>query len=219
MLPEELSRRAYIILRTVRHVFDLDANPSVIEKALAQDSLLKPLIKTSPGLRLPGCWDSFEMLLRVIAGQQVSVAAATTVMRRIADSIGLTPEQIAASSPTAIATLGMPLKRATTMWQVGSRVQAGTLSFDEHDPQVFYDQLVALPGIGPWSAEYLQMRVLHWPDVLPAGDLGLQKAVVPGQKQTEQQLRIRAEAWRPWRSYATMLLWKSLAGRYIAAHR
>jgi AraC family transcriptional regulator of adaptative response / DNA-3-methyladenine glycosylase II len=150
------------------------------------------------------------MLLRTILGQQVSVAGATTLFHRLATTIGLTPGQIASQPPTMIAALGIPLKRAGTIQTVAALVRDKRLLLEERDPQKFYSQLVAIPGIGPWSAEYLQMRVLHWPDVLLAGDLGLQKALIPGRRQTERQLRIRAEGWRPWRSYATMLLWKSI---------
>ena len=81
------------------------------------------------------------------------------------------------------------------------------------DPHAFHAQLISIPGIGRWTVEYLQMRVLHWPDAFPAGDLGLQKAAVPGQRLTERQLRARADSWQPWRSYATIMLWKSLVNK------
>ncbi|HYG84081.1 MAG TPA: Ada metal-binding domain-containing protein [Verrucomicrobiae bacterium] len=209
-IPAALAGQSYRIVRRVRKLFDLDANPLVIAASLAEDPQLKKLIEQYPGLRVPGCWDNFEMLLRVILGQQVSVAGATTLMNRLASNIGTRPAQIAASTPEAIAQIGVPLKRATTIWQVGCMVQDGSLRLDEPNPVRFYERLVAIPGIGPWTAEYLQMRLLHWPDVLPAGDLGLQKAVQPGSRFTERQLRERAKKWQPWRSYATVLLWKSL---------
>lgn len=212
-VPLELSQQAHTILRKVRHLFDLDANPGFIADNFSHDSLLGPLIKRYPGLRVPGCWDNFEMLLRVIVGQQVSVAGATTIMHRLTERIGATPQAIAQSSPETIAAIGMPKRRAATIWQIGKLVRSGALNLNEKDSRLFYDQLVAIPGIGSWTAEYLQMRVLHWPDVLPAGDLGLQKATTPGSRQTEKQLRARATAWQPWRSYATMLLWKSLRNK------
>ena len=214
-LPAELSRQAYNILRKVRHLFDLDANPLVIEQALSADTFFTPLVKKYPGLRLPGCWNSFEMLLRTIVGQQISVAGATTLLRRLANAIGLNPKQIAHRSPAAISALGIPLKRATTICRVAVMVQNGLLPLNERDPQRFYNHLVAIPGLGAWSAEYLQMRVLHWPDALPASDLGLQKILISGQRQTEKQLRAESENWRPWRSYATMLLWRSLEKEVI----
>ena len=212
-LPLELIRQSHLILQSVRRLFDLDANPIVIESTLSQDPLLEKIIRRYPGSRVAGCWDVFEMLLRVIVGQQVSVAAATTVMRRIVDAIGVRPADIAESSPELIASTGMPLKRAQTIHMIGNLVQDGLLNLNEKDPVVFYRQLVALPGIGPWTAEYLQMRIVRWPDAFPAGDLGLQKAVKPGERVSEQWLRQHSEQWRPWRSYAALLLWKSLENK------
>jgi AraC family transcriptional regulator, regulatory protein of adaptative response / DNA-3-methyladenine glycosylase II len=209
-IPPGLSYHANIILCKTRTLFDLDANPHIIEAGLSRDLFLHQLIVRHPGLRVPGCWDNFELLLRVIIGQQISVPGATTTMRRLVDRIGVTPENIAASSPEAIAAIGMPLKRATTILRLAYMVRSGVLDLHERDPELFYQQLVTIPGIGPWTAEYMCMRALHWPDAFPAGDLGLQKAVMPGQRQTERQLIARASEWKPWRSYATMLLWKSL---------
>ncbi len=209
-IPIELSRQAHAILSRVRRLFDLDANPLIIAAMLSRDPLLARLIQQNPGLRMPGCWDSFEMLLRVVIGQQVSVAGATTVMRRFVTHIGVTSESVARSSPETIVTIGMPLKRATTIWHIARLVQSKQLSLEEKNPEKFYAQLVAIPGIGPWTAEYLRMRVLGWPDAFPAGDLGLQKAIAPGLRYTEKQLRERAATWQPWRGYATVLLWKSL---------
>lgn len=212
-IPLELSRRSYDILRRVRRMFDLDANPMVIADELSRDPIIAPLAARFPGLRMPGCWDDFEMLLRVIVGQQVSVAGATTIMRRLVDRVGASPRAIAESSPETIAAIGMPLRRATTLWNIGHAVLEGTLRLDEKNPELFYDQLVMISGIGPWTAEYLRMRVLRWPDAFPAGDLGLQKAVLPGQRIAEKQLMIYAEKWKPWRSYAAILLWKSLENK------
>jgi len=209
-IPLELSHQAHTIISKTRALFDLDANPSVIEGLLSDDPYLCHLIDRYPGMRVPGSWDSFEMVLRAIIGQQVSVAGATTIMRRLVEQVGITPTAIALSSPAAIATVGMPLKRASTIHGIGQMVHEGKLNLSESDPKKFYASLIAIAGIGPWTAEYLCMRVLHWPDALPAGDLGLQKAIEPGMRQTEQQVIARAEAWRPWRSYATVLLWKSL---------
>lgn len=205
-IPVELSRKAHAILKKVRRLYDLDANPSVVDAALAEDPFLEPLLKQHPGLRVPGCWDNFEMLLRAIIGQQVSVAGATTVMRRLSEGIGTTPEAILKSSPQSIAAMGMPVKRATTIWTIARQVHEGSIDLEEKDPEHFYTQLLAVPGIGPWTAEYLQLRILGWPNAFPAGDLGLQKALQLNEKASRQ----RANAWQPWRSYATMLLWRSL---------
>jgi AraC family transcriptional regulator, regulatory protein of adaptative response / DNA-3-methyladenine glycosylase II len=97
------------------HLFDLDANPHIIEGVLSRDFFLHQLIVRHPGVRVPGCWDNFELLLRVIIGQQISVAGATTTMRRLVNRIGVTPEKMAAISIEAIAAIGMPLKRATAI--------------------------------------------------------------------------------------------------------
>ena len=209
-IPSGLSYQANTILCKARNLFDLDTNPHIIEAVLSRDLFLHQLIVRHPGLRVPGCWDNFELLLRVIIGQQISVAGATTTMRRLVDRVGVTPENIAASSPEAIAAIGMPLKRAMTILRLAYMVRSGLLDLNERDPELFYQRLVTISGIGPWTAEYMCMRALHRSDAFPAGDLGLQRAVMPGQRQTERQLIARASEWQPWRSYATMLLWKSL---------
>ena len=209
-IPAELSRSAHAIVRKTRALFDLDANPFVIEADLERDPLLGRLIAEHPGLRSPGCWDGFEMMLRVIVGQQVTVAGATTVMHRLVDRVGATPDAIAASSPEVIAAAGMPLRRATTIWNLGTMVKAGTIHLDARDPQRFYDQLIDVPGIGPWTAEYLRMRILHWPDAFPSTDLGVQKGLAADLSKSNVTVHDRIDSWRPWRSYATMLLWKSL---------
>lgn len=209
-IPVELARQSHTILQKVRALFDLDANPTIIEESLAMDAVLRPFVERFPGTRVPGCWDNFETLLRTVVGQQVSVTGAATVMRRLAERIGTTPDQVAASSPEIIAGIGMPGRRGETIWRLGNMVRTNELDLNERDPLRFYDLLVSIPGIGPWTAEYLRMRILHYPDAFPAGDLGLQKALIPGTRLTEKQLRLEAERWRPWRSYATLLLWRSL---------
>lgn len=209
-IPTELAYQSHNILQKVRTLFDLDASPDNIASTLMKDDALRPFVDRFPGTRVPGCWDAFETLLRTVVGQQVSVAGAATVMRRLVERIGVTPDVIAASSPEVIAQLGMPRRRAETIWRLGAMVRSGELDLHERDPTRFYDALVAIPGIGPWTAEYLRMRILHYPDAFPAGDLGLQKALVPGHRLTEKLLRAESERWRPWRSYATILLWRSL---------
>jgi AraC family transcriptional regulator, regulatory protein of adaptative response / DNA-3-methyladenine glycosylase II len=209
-IPSLLSHQANTVLWKTRTLFDLDADPHIIEAQLSRDRFLHQLIVRHPGLRVPGCWDIFELLLRVIIGQQTSVGVATTTMRRLVNHIGVTPESLVSSSPDAIAVIGLPMKRATTIFRLAYMVRSGVLDLDERDPEVFYQQLVTISGIGPWTAEYMRMRALHCPDAFPAGDLGLQKAVKPGQRQTERQLITRASEWQPWRRYAAMLLWKSL---------
>lgn len=213
-IPIELSRQAHAIMQNVRRLFDLDANPLVIQSALGEDPFMAALVQRHPGIRVPGTWDGFELLLRVIIGQQISVAGATTIMSRLVGNIGVSPSAIAQSTPEAIAALGLPIKRAKTLHLVGQLVDQDKLDLTQRDPQAFYDQLVAIPGIGPWTAEYLQMRVLHWPDAFPAGDLGVQKALMTdAKKPSEKETRLRSTLWRPWRSYATMLLWQSVTNK------
>lgn len=213
-IPAELSRQAHAIMQAARRLFDLDANPAAISETLSADPRMKALIKRHPGIRVPGAWDAFELLIRVIVGQQISVAGATTIMRRIVDRIGMTPDVLAAATPQTIAQIGMPLKRAVAIQTVSALVRDGSINLTERNPERFYQQLVAVPGIGPWTAEYLCMRLLHWPDAFPAGDLGIQKALgTPGKKFTESAARTASHAWRPWRSYATMLLWKSISNQ------
>lgn len=213
-IPSELSHQAYRIMQSVRQLFDLDADPLAIHDSLRADPRMRALLERYPGIRIPGAWDKFELLIRVIVGQQVSVAGATTIMRRIVSNIGITPEVLAASTPAHIAQMGMPLARATTIHTVSTMVYTGALDLEERNPTTFYEQLVAISGIGPWTAEYLCMRVLHWPDSFPAGDLGIQKALgADGTKLSETAARTQSQAWRPWRSYATMLLWRSIANQ------
>lgn len=213
-MPFELSRNMHGIMQAVRRLFDLDANPLAIAEVLSSDPHLGPLIKRYPGVRVPGAWDNFELLIRVIVGQQISVAGATTIMSRIVDRIGSTPTSLANSTPEIIASMGMPTKRAATIHAVSKLVHNSVIDLDERDPKQFYQQLIAVPGIGPWTAEYLCMRALHWPDAFPAGDLGVQKALgLPGKKLTEKAAFAASQSWRPWRSYATMLLWRSIANQ------
>ena len=213
-LPIELSRQSHTILRKVRSLFDLDANPLIIQDALSEDPFMERLLEKYPGIRVPGAWDNFELLVRVIIGQRISVVAATTLMGRLVERIGIAPEVIARSSPVMIAAIGLPLKRAESIVTIATLAHSGQLNLAERDPVRFYEQLVAVPGIGPWTAEYMLMRALHWPDAFPVGDLGVQKAMMSsGLKQSEKQLTTRAAQWRPWRSYATMLLWKSIANQ------
>jgi AraC family transcriptional regulator of adaptative response / DNA-3-methyladenine glycosylase II len=206
-LPIELARQSHTILQKVRGLFDLDANPLIIQEALMVDPLLGKLIKKYPGLRVPGCWDGFEMLVRVVIGQHISVVRATALMRTVTEEIGITPSAIAGSSPEALSALGLTRQRAATVQHLGRLVSIGELRLDERNPQAFYEQLMAVPGIEEWTAEMMRMRVLRWPDAFPAGDIGLRKALGMG---SEKELLERAKAWRPWRSYAAVWLWRGL---------
>ncbi|MBV9071356.1 MAG: DNA-3-methyladenine glycosylase 2 family protein [Acidobacteria bacterium] len=188
----------------VRTMFDVDADIAAIEKHFAQDATLGPLVRKFPGTRVPGTWDPFEMAIRAIVGQQISVAGATTLMARIASRHGVTPQSLmrARTNP------GMPQTRWNTIRGLARAVARGEVTFERG---ATLDESIAnftkLPGIGPWTAHYIAMRAVREPDAFPHTDLGIRKAAG---MISDRELLARAEAWRPYRAYATMLLWRSL---------
>jgi AraC family transcriptional regulator of adaptative response / DNA-3-methyladenine glycosylase II len=211
------------LVSRVRRMFDLDARPDLIERALAGDRALARMIAARPGLRLPGAIDPFEAAVRALLGQQVSVAAATTLAGRFAARLGTrvargelshrfpSAAEVAAAGPQRIVEIGMPMARAIAIHELARAVATRAIRLDgpcELDPLVA--RLVELPGIGPWTAQYLAMRALHLPDAFPSSDLGIQKAL---RRVGARAAEARAEAWRPFRSYAVMHLWASLAER------
>ena len=205
------------IMRKVRLMFDVDAVPEEINSVLSEDRIMRGLVKQRPGFRLPGAFDEFEIAVRAIVGQQVSVKGATTVMGRIAGQYGTetefgrvfpTPEILADLDP---ASLPMPSKRARAIKLLAIAVADGELGFDM-DEQAFYEQVIALPGIGPWTAQYICLRAYSNPDSFLHGDLVIRKVAekILGVS-SEKELINRAEAWRPWRGYAGMHLWRASA--------
>jgi len=185
-----------------RRLFDVDADPRLIHATLAKDRLLAPLLLKRPGIRVPGAWDPFELAVRAIVGQQVSVAAARTILGRIAAAHGFAPDRLA-DAPID----GMPRRRAETIRVLARAVASGEVVLERRaslDESIA--MLTALPGIGPWTAHYIAMRALGEADALPSGDLILRRN---GGNVTERELLRRAEAWRPFRSYGAMLLWTS----------
>ena len=203
------------VVARVRRLFDLDAEPDAIATHLSKAGLTI----RERGLRVPGAADSFELAVRAILGQQVSVKGASTLMSRFMAAFGeplvtdhallthlaATAERVAAASVMEIASLGMPRARATTIFELARRVASGELVIEaESDVRVLSRQLLDVPGIGPWTAEYIIMRAVHWPDAFPASDLVLRR--VAGV--SAAQLLRRAEEWRPWRAYAAMHLWR-----------
>lgn len=211
------------ILVRLRNLFDLDVRPDVIGRHLALDSLLAPAVASRPGLRAPGAFDSFELAVRAVLGQQVTVRGATTLAGRFAERFGeaietplaclnrITPtaETLSAASSSALAGLGVPSARAECLRNLTLVVERGEIDLEPGvDPTAVVARLVELPGIGRWTAEYIAMRALRWPDAFPVGDLGLAKA--SGIK-SAKALAAAAERWRPWRAYAAMHLWESLA--------
>lgn len=188
----------------VRTMFDVDADIGAIEKHFARDRTLGPLVRAHPGIRVPGTWDPFEMAIRAIVGQQISVAGATTLMVRIATRHGVTPQSLmrARTNP------GMPQSRWNTIRGLARAVVRGEVAFERGatlDESI--GRLTNIPGIGPWTAHYIAMRALREPDAFPHTDLGIRKAVG---MISDRELLARSEAWRPYRAYATMLLWRSL---------
>jgi AraC family transcriptional regulator, regulatory protein of adaptative response / DNA-3-methyladenine glycosylase II len=213
------------IIERLRRVFDLAADPQAINAQLAEDRVLAPLVAARPGLRVPGAWDGFELAVRAVLGQQITVAAAVGLAGKLVARYGLPlaggleteglthvfprPEHLVAADLTA---LGMPRMRAATLASLAAAVVA--------DPQVLgagrsltecVTQLRALPGIGEWTAQYIAMRGLREPDAFPAGDIGLLRASTDarGKRPTSRELLARAERWRPWRAYAAQHLWTS----------
>lgn len=214
------------IVARVRRMGDLDADPRAIDAHLAADRTLRPLLRRCPGLRVPGAWDGFELGVRAILGQQVSVKAATALAGRLVARFGrpLPPVSGAGGregagvpsrlfpSPAAlaeadVAVIGMPEARAEAIRAFARQVACGQIVFDGSlDPALVRERLRQVPGIGEWTTEYIALRALGDPDAFPAGDLGLLRAT--GAK-TVRELRDRAEAWRPWRGYAALHLWAS----------
>ncbi|MGA8808773.1 MAG: AlkA N-terminal domain-containing protein, partial [Thermoanaerobaculia bacterium] len=188
----------------VRTMFDVDADITAIEKLFARDKTLGPLVRKFPGTRVPGTWDAFEMAIRAIVGQQISVTGATTLMARIASRHGVTPQSLmrARTNP------GMPQSRWNTIRSLARAVARGEVNFERGATlEESIANLTKLPGIGPWTAHYIAMRALREPDAFPHTDLGIRKAAG---MISDRELLSRAEAWRPYRAYATMLLWRSL---------
>ena len=213
------------IMQATRMALDLDAPVREIAKALRSDKRLAISIRQHPGLRVPGAWNGFELTVRAILGQQISVKAATTLAGRLAHRYGEplvirpTVGKLSHVFPAAarlakarITNLGITTRRAETIRQLAKATGRGEISFDSaQDPADFCERLQALPGIGEWTAQYVAMRVLKDPDAFPASDLGLIKAIEPDKKVTPKVLSQRAEPWRPWRAYAAMHLWNLLA--------
>ncbi len=209
------------IVRRVRRLFDLDSDPVQIGCDLVRDPLLAEVVPARPGLRVPGAWDGFETAVRAILGQQISVKGATTIAGRLVSAHGARiPDPTARlthlfPTPAALARadlskIGIPAARGACLRSLAAASASGRLNLSgaaSLDDAIA--RLTALPGIGPWTAHYVAMRALGEPDAFPAGDLGLKKAT----GMSEATLLRRAESWRPWRAYAAMHLWRSLADR------
>ncbi len=214
--PAEFLDTTESIVQTARRVFDLDSCAIERLRCFARDPVLGPLAERWPGVRLPGAWDGFEMGVRAILGQQVTVKAAHTLAGRVARKYGtpldspfpevttLFPQAatLAAAPVEELAGLGLTRKRAETL----------------HSFAVWWSQdrngnLLDLPGIGPWTEHYIRMRAHSEPDAFPAADLGIHKALGLhgiGPAKAAKAAELQSLAWRPWRAYAVILLWRSL---------
>ncbi len=212
------------VVERARRIFDLGADPLQIASHLRRSPLLVARLERSPGLRVPGAWDGFELAVRAVLGQQVSVKGASTLAGRLVRAFGKPVEGCAEGlshlfpRPEALAEadlsrIGLPSARAEALRSLARAVATGGLRLDA--PQGLDEavaRLRALPGVGEWTAHYVAMRALGEPDAFPASDLGLRHALGRGDAApSARELQRIAEAWRPWRAYAAMLLWSQSA--------
>lgn len=210
------------LLNRIRNLFDLNARPELIATHFAKDPLLGPLTKANPGLRVPGTFDGFELGLRAILGQQVTVKAAATIAGRVAIAFGdpittpfhelnrLTPSatNLAKSNVDKLARLGIVSTRCKSIIALATADVNGTLKLDNgknHSPEATIERLTEIPGIGKWTANYIAMRALHWPDAFPKEDIAIRNNLGGV---TAKQAEEMSQAWRPWRSYAVLHIWR-----------
>ena len=208
------------IIARLRRVFDLAADPAAVSAQLSLDPMLAPLVAARPGLRVPGAWDGFELAIRAVLGQQITVTAAIRLAGKLVELFGapletteptlthLFPEP-GALTGIDLGILGMPRSRAATLASVATNPALFAGSCDLDDAVA---KLCALPGIGPWTAHYIAMRQWREPDAFPAADVGLMRSVanIKGTRPTTRDLLAMAEQWRPWRAYAAQHLWAAL---------
>ena len=217
------------IVERVRRIFDLGADPLEIDRHLRRDPLMRSVIGRRKGVRVPGTWDGFELAVRAILGQQVSVRGATTLAGRLVERFGTPLAEDSANGvthlfPTAAElaeadfnNFGMPQARCDAIRNLARAVCDGEVSLDGVVPlEDFVPMMTELPGVGPWTAHYVAMRALGEPDAFPSSDLGLRRALIEKSKPvTAARLEGLAEPWRPWRSYAAMWLWNTQEGRVV----
>ena len=214
----------------VERAFDLTADLDAFAKLAKKDALLKPMIKARPFLRLPQLLDPFEGLMRAVLGQQVSVVGASTMTDRLVRAFGTplapmdgqpplfgfpSPDTLAAAGAGTLRTIGLTNAKAATLHGVSHAVATGAIDLEAlrgAPTEQAEATLVALPGIGPWTAHYVRMRALGDRDAFPAADLGVLKAMANAGI-GKRDIIARAESWRPWRAYATLHLWESLGKR------
>ena len=217
------------LVQQCRYLFDLDAVPESIAVVLATDPLLAPLVKARPGLRVPGAIDGFELTVRAIIGQQVSVAGARTLAARLVKALGEPLEQPYGTlthffpTPHTLAHsdlqgLGLTRSRVTALQALARAVSEEGLKLDRDTDQVqTITRLLQIPGIGPWTTSYIAMRAFGDPDAFPATDLGLRRAFEQlGQPSNTINIEKHAKSWRPWRAYGANHLWANLVAPLTA---
>jgi AraC family transcriptional regulator of adaptative response / DNA-3-methyladenine glycosylase II len=208
-----------VIIARIRRMFDLSADPGAIVAVLSSDPALAPLVAARPGLRVPGAWDGFEIAVRAVLGQQVTLKAATRLATRIVSAVGTKVTEVPGLThafprperftTAALADAGLPKARAAALAGVAAAIRADERLFDpRRDLTEAVARLRNLPGIGEWTAQYVAMRALGESDAFLAGDVGVQRQLaVNGRRPSVPELLARAEHWRPWRAYAVLHLW------------
>jgi AraC family transcriptional regulator, regulatory protein of adaptative response / DNA-3-methyladenine glycosylase II len=206
----------FFIVERIRAMFDLNADWADIVQSLKSDPALAASVKANAGLRVPGCWNGFELATRAILGQQITVKGATALAGRIVSSLGKPfsgPKGLTHLFPThevlanaRLSDVGITGARAETIRALARAVCSGKINFEGiANSDVFLNRLCEIPGIGKWTAQYVAMRALGEPNAFPSSDLGLLRALA---LESSRELEHRAEAWRPWRAYAAMYLWR-----------
>jgi len=219
------------IMPRLRRLFDLDSNPEAIGHALAANADIYPLWQRWPGTRVPGVWSAFEVSVRAVLGQQISVKAARTLVTRFVARFGqplpselqqegLThsfpePEQLADANFDG---LGITGRRIETIKALAAGFASGELDFVTGDPQQQRERLLAIKGIGPWTVSYMAMRGLGDPNAFPAGDLILRRGLTIGQEYSEKEMEALSQPWRPWRAYCALLLWRHYVAEVLGKH-
>jgi AraC family transcriptional regulator of adaptative response / DNA-3-methyladenine glycosylase II len=209
------------LLNRLRNLFDLNARPDLIEAHFANDKVLGSLVRANPGLRVPGAFHGFELGLRVILGQQITVRAASTIAGRLMEIFGEpastpfpelnrfspTSEKIRRVTIDSLARHGIVSARCNSILALAEAHASGTIALEggaQDDPESIMERLVELPGIGRWTASYIAMRALRWPDAFPKEDIAIRKNLGGVSAKEAEAL---SHAWRPWRSYAVLHIW------------
>lgn len=218
VLDETASQRRREVVVRAQRIFDLGAEPLAIADHLGRSPELAEQVRRRPGIRVPGAWDPFELAVRAILGQQITVRGASTLAGRLVAALGEpydggdglthlfpTPQVLAGADLTGIGATGA---QARTIRALATAIADQTLTIDASAGlEQFIERICRLPGVGPWTAHYVAMRACGEADAFPASDLGLRRAAGNGTPLSASDLSRRAEQWRPWRAYAAMYLW------------